>query len=199
MSTAYCFDLDGTVTRDEVLPEIAREAGLFDEISALTSATVSGVIPFDQSFKLRCRLLQDVPVSRVSRVVERIPVYAEIAAFIKSRPRQSFIVTGNLDVWVSSLVSRLGCTLFSSVASVADDRLLGISSILDKGAVVREVRREFHRIVAVGDGMGDVSMFEQADVSIAFGGTHFPIASLLESSQYVAMEEGSLCRLLTTL
>ena len=46
MSSAFCFDLDGTITKDEILPILSREIGLFEEISALTDATINGVIPF---------------------------------------------------------------------------------------------------------------------------------------------------------
>ena len=38
--TAYCFDLDGTVTQEEILPEIANVLGIKEEIYALTKATM---------------------------------------------------------------------------------------------------------------------------------------------------------------
>lgn len=59
MRTAYCFDLDGTLTRQELLPLIASSVGLEDEIEVLTQATIDGFLPFDKSFKLRVRLLRD--------------------------------------------------------------------------------------------------------------------------------------------
>ena len=45
MTTAYCFDLDGTLTRQELLPLIASSVGLEDEISVLTQATIDGLLP----------------------------------------------------------------------------------------------------------------------------------------------------------
>ena len=47
--SAFCFDLDGTVTRRNT-PIIAKEAGIHEEISALTTATIRGVIPFKEFF-----------------------------------------------------------------------------------------------------------------------------------------------------
>ena len=58
-STAFCFDLDGVVTSQELLPLIAEELGYYEEIKALTDATIKGIIPFESSFRLRCR----IPVS----------------------------------------------------------------------------------------------------------------------------------------
>ena len=43
MATAYCFDLDGTLTQQELLPLIASSVGLEDEISVLTEATINAV------------------------------------------------------------------------------------------------------------------------------------------------------------
>lgn len=42
-------------------------------------------------------------------------------------------------------------------------------------------------------------MFEAADISIAYGGTHKPIQSLITVADYVVYEEDSLCRLLNML
>ena len=198
MNTAFCFDLDGTVTRDEILPVLSREVGLFEEIAALTEATIKGVIPFRKSFLLRCRLLSDIPLSRVQAIVQEIALHDEIAAFIRRNRDKCFIVTGNLDVWVAGLVASLGCRCFSSKATVEGDRLASVGHVLHKGDALREVKSEFGKVVAIGDGMGDVPMFEEANVRIAFGGTHQPIQTLIEFSDFVTYSEKTLCRLLNT-
>ena len=73
MKTAYCFDLDGTLTRQELLPLIASSIGLEDEISVLTEATINGVLSFDKSFKLRVRLLRDAKLEWIhSALIEQV-------------------------------------------------------------------------------------------------------------------------------
>jgi phosphoserine phosphatase len=196
MNTAFCFDLDGTVTRDEILPVLSREIGLFEEIAALTEATIKGVIPFRKSFLLRCRLLSDIPVSRVQAIVQEIALHGEIAEFIRGNRDRCFIITGNLDVWIGGLVDSLGCRCFSSRASVEGDKMTSVDHVLHKGDAVREIKCEFEKVVAIGDGMGDVPMFEEANVRVAFGGTHQPIQTLIEFSDFVTYNEKSLCRLL---
>lgn len=199
MKTAFCFDFDGTVTKEELLPLIAKEAGIYDEIEALTEATIKGIIPFNKSFMLRCRLLADINPKRVSDVVREVGLYSNIVDFIKSYSDDCFIITGNLDVWVSSLIKDIGCDYFCSTADVQNNKLIGVSDIIDKGASIAELREKYDRIVAVGDGMGDVAMFENADVGIAFGATHHPVVSLIEVSDYVVFDEVALCTLLEML
>jgi len=197
--TAICFDLDGTVTRQEILPRLAIEAGLEEEIATLTSATIRGLIPFESSFKLRTRLLQDIPLEVVGAVIRRIPLHARIREFIRKHAERCFIVTGNLDVWVQPLVEELGCGFFSSVAAVRDGRLTGIAKILNKADAVQALRAQFDRVIAVGDGMNDAPMFEAADIGISFGGVHEPVETLIHLSDYVVYHEAGLCSLLDTL
>ena len=194
---AYCFDLDGTLTRAELLPMIANEIGLHEEISALTEATIKGVIPFRKSFLLRCRLLNEISVSRVNEIVQNIPLYDGIVDFINAN---SFIVTGNLDVWVSCLQHKINAKFYCSKASIQDDFIKSIDMVLEKSDAIDEIRRlGFDHIIAIGDGMGDVSMFEKSDIGIAFGATHSPIQSLIEHSNYITYSDTALCKLLNTL
>jgi HAD superfamily phosphoserine phosphatase-like hydrolase len=199
MPTAYCFDLDGTITKDEILPILSREIGLFEEIAALTEATVQGVIPFRRSFLLRCRLLGEIPVSRVQEIIAKVRMNEEILAFIRRNKDNCFVITGNLDAWVAPLVETVGCRFFCSNANVDGDRLTGVGHVLNKADAVAEIRPNYEKIVAIGDGMGDVQMFEQSDVRVAFGGTHRPIQTLLQLAHFVSFNERSLCNLLNTL
>ena len=127
MRTAFCFDLDGTVTKDEILPILAKQVDLYDEIQALTQATINGFIPFDRSFKLRTRLLSDIPISRVRESIAGVTLFERTSGFIKSHSDSCFLITGNLDVWISELVKKLGVYAYSSRALLDDkvDHLKG--------------------------------------------------------------------------
>lgn len=197
---AFCLDLDGTITREEILPLLARDLGLFEEMLALTEATIKGIIPFERSFKLRTMILNTIPLSRVQEIVNNVVLNPFIVDFMQAHRENTFIVTGNLDIWLKSLVERLGIRTFSSLANYEGDKLLSIKEILNKGKAIEKLRAEgFERIVAVGDGMGDVPMFEKADFTIAYGGVHSPIKTLIELSNVVVFTEKSLCRILNTL
>lgn len=199
MKTAFCFDLDGTLTRSEILPILSKEVGLYEEMHALTEATIKGLIPFRRSFLLRCRLLSDIPISRVQSVISDIPLNRDLVEFIKNNKEDCYVITGNLDAWVAPLMSRLECKCFHSIAEFEGDKLLKVAHVLNKGDAMKEIKNRYDRIIVVGDGMGDVPMFELGDICVAFGGVHRPIETLIKMSHYITFNERALCRLLNTL
>jgi HAD superfamily phosphoserine phosphatase-like hydrolase len=199
MKKIYCFDLDGTITSQELLPLMAAELDLYEEISALTQATINGLIPFEQSFKLRCKLLSDVPIKKVQEVADKVKLNKSIVQFIRENKDNSYVITGNIYEWIQPIIDKLGCKIFCSEGKFKNGRLSGLEKILDKGKVIKELRGGGKSIISVGDGMGDVLMFQESDLSIAYGGVHEPIETLMKVSNYLVYDEDSLCRLLNTL
>jgi phosphoserine phosphatase len=200
MSTAYCFDLDGTITTLEILPCIAAELGIAGEIATLTRLTMDGHIPFTDSLRLRALILGQVPVQRVHEIIAAVPLEPSLLEFMSEYRSQCFIVTGNVDAWVGPLLQRLGCRWFCSEAT-EDNGRLALKRILDKGDAVRRLRveNEFQRFVAVGDGANDVSMLEAADIAIAYGGVHPPTPATIAAADLVINDPDTLCTLLKAL
>jgi phosphoserine phosphatase len=199
MKNAFCFDLDGTITSREILPILAEEIGIHDEIQALTDATIKGLIHFDASFKLRCKLLSEIPISRVQDIINSVPLFPKIIEFINNNNSNSYIITGNLDVWTAQLFKNIGVKSFTSSARFVGDKLLGVDSVLNKGLAIDSLRSSHQRLIAIGDGMGDVAMFERADVRISFAGVHAPVQPLLEISDMLCASETALCNVLESL
>lgn len=194
--TAFCFDLDGTLSAIEILPAIAAEIGIAEEVETLTRVTMDGHVSFAQSLRLRALLLGSVPIERVHGVVADLPLNDDLAAFIAERPDSCFVVTGNLDVWLEPMTTRLACPVVASKASRRAGHLR-VDEVVDKGHFVGELRaRDFERVIAVGDGANDVPMLREASLGIAFGGVHSPTRSAVEAADYVVHEGGDLCRLL---
>lgn len=200
MKTAFCFDLDGTITKLEILPLLAREVGIEPEMSVLTQATINGFLPFEQSFRLRIRLLSEISIKNVQNIIKNVPLQNEIINFIRQNLEHSYIVTGNLDIWIEKLMKKIGCNYYSSKADYTNDKLIGLKSPLNKADAIKDLKNKgYERIVVVGDGMNDVQMFEIADIKIAFGGVHQPVLSLTKLSDYIIYHEKSLCNFLKML
>lgn len=197
--TCFAFDLDGTITRTELLPLIAAELDLSAEMRLLTQLTMDGAIPFEDSFRLRFAILRSVPLHRIHAAVAQVELDPDIEAFIAANRHRCFIVTGNLDVWIAPLVERLHCGFYASTARCSGGEITGIAHIMRKNGPALELKKKFRRLVAIGDGFNDLPMFDVADIGIAFCGVHGAPDALVRVSDYVAFEGRSLCRLLGTL
>ena len=194
----YAFDLDGTVTTQEMLPLIAKELHLGEELGLLTRLTLDGTIDFEISFRLRFHILRGVPVERVQAIAAMVPLDPFIEAFIKQYASQCAIVTGNLDVWVQPLAQRLGCRFFTSSSEIRGGQL-ELTDVLNKGKALRELASGGAKTVAIGESFNDIPMFEEADLGVAFGGVHQPVPQLVQAADYVVYSGRALCQLLQTL
>lgn len=187
----FLFDLDSTVTREEILPTISKELGVYEMMTSLTESTMHGELPFKQSFLRRVSLLKDIPVSKVRELVRGIKLNEQIVDFIKTNRERCYIVTGNLDVWIEDLIKELDMekNLFCSRAMVKNDYIQDVFSVIDKNAVVGQLLLPF---VAVGDGNNDAEMIEAAEIGIGFGKVREIAPSVLTCASHVVYDENKL-------
>lgn len=201
--TIFAFDLDGTVTDSEILPRIARELGIHEEISRLTRLTLEGAIDFEESFAKRFEMLKNIPPSRVREIVSETPLNPHISDFIHKNRDHCAVITGNLDIWVEPLAARLGCRFFSSSSGKTGESLI-LKKVLRKDEAIKKLVREKEnghdvKIVAIGESVNDIPMFRAADIGVAYAGVHQPVQAVLEMAQHFVHDGESLCALLETL
>ena len=194
----FLFDLDSTITKQEILPTIAKENGIYDKMFALTESTMRGEIPFKQSFLMRVELLKELPVSNVKKRISEIELNEAVVSFINRYKDRCYIVTGNLDIWIEDLIKRIGMekNLFCSKAIVENDYIENVSSIVNKNAVVEQLVLPF---VAIGDGNNDAEMIEAAEVGIGYGGVREIAPAVLACATHAVYEENKLVELLEKL
>ena len=194
----FAFDLDSTVTRCELLPLLAREVGLENEMAALTEACMQSGADFAPGFAARVELLRTIPLDRARKIAASVPLHEGIAAFLRANAPRCRILTGNLDVWIAELIASLDMTdrCLCSKASCRDNRLLCVEAALDKGRAATELPRPF---VAIGDGSNDIPLLRAADLAIAFAGSRAPSQEVLRAADVVIDDENALCALLEQL
>ncbi len=194
----FLFDLDSTLTKQEILPTISKELGIYEKMSQLTESTMRGEIPFKQSFLQRVELLKNIPVSEVSRMIGEIKLNELLIEFVKKNQERCYVVTGNLDVWIEDLMKKIGMekNLFCSKALVKDDYIQDIFSIVDKNAVISQMVLPF---VAVGDGNNDAEMIEEAEIGIGYGGVREIAPSVLACASHAIYDEKKLVEFLERL
>ncbi len=157
MEYKFVFDLDSTITKKEILPTIAERFGLGEVVGERTEAAMRGEVPFEESFRRRVALLSDCQVSEAARIVAEIPLNEHIAAFIRENSDRCYIATGNLDVWIEGIVSRLGLSghsdlptecndsatnhVFCSKTVVLEDRIAEVSEVFGPEQKAELVRR----------------------------------------------------------
>lgn len=199
MKTIFLFDLDSTVTKEEILPTIANKVGKGAEMRELTEKTMMGDLPFQESFRSRVATLSDSSVKNVSDMISEIETSPAIVDFLKNH-ENSYIVTSNLDVWIEKLMKKIGMEnrYFCSKATVKNDKIVDIEHILSKDSV-RDKFSNRAKIVAVGDGSNDFDMLRKADIGISYGGVRKIAPSLIDISDYSVYNDNKLCELLNNI
>ena len=195
----FLFDLDATVTKEEILPTLAEQVGLLEEMREMTEKTMRGEIPFQSSFLARVEMLKTIQVSRVAEIVEKTPLNEELVQFIRTHASRCYIVTGNIDIWIEKLIKRIGLPMshcYCSSASVSDDYIISVNSVVDKEKIAKQF---VVPVVAVGDGSNDAEMVRLADVGIGYGGVRPVAYSLMCNATHVICDEHRLCNFLHTL
>ena len=192
----FLFDLDGTITKEELLPRIARLNNTFDEIKLLTRNAMLTGSDFESSFRERVSILADIPLANVQECVSNVPVLEELIDWIQNNQESTFIVTGNLDIWIETLLSKYNLKSFSSKANIMESAIQ-VESVLVKEMIIAEFQNDF--TVYVGDGSNDIGIMALSDLGILSEIVHESPKGLWAVADYAVKDEGALCKLLNRL
>lgn len=190
----FAFDLDGTITKVETLPLLAKELNLSDEMKILTDLTLSGKISFEQSFRLRYFILKNIPPKKILEIMSAVELDEDILNFIHENKKFCAIVTGNLDFWIEPITKKIGCEIFSSQSNFGE-----LTKILNKAETIREIKKSTEKIISIGDGFNDIQMFKESNISVAYGGVHRPSDEVIEAADYFFCDGKNLCDFLRKL
>jgi len=177
----FAFDMDSTLIDGEVIDELAKLAGVGDQVALITESAMRGEIAFDESFTRRVALLRGLPAERVYGLLDTIRLSEGAERLIRTLKLLGYktaILSGGFSFFAGSLQQRLGIDYtFSNELQIENGKVTGrvVPPIVNgerKAALLAEITaREnisLEQVVAVGDGANDIPMLNLAGMGIAY-------------------------------
>ena len=175
------FDMDSTLIQTEVIDELARHAGVGDQVTAITEAAMRGELDFQGSFRRRVALLKGLPESALETVIDSVPLMDGAERLITTLRRLGYktaILSGGFTFMGRELQRRLGIDyLHANELDIVDGVVTGevrteIVDGLRKAHYLSEIAKaeglSMDQVIAVGDGANDLPMLRLAGLGIAF-------------------------------
>ncbi|MFT3740024.1 MAG: phosphoserine phosphatase SerB [Breznakibacter sp.] len=176
-----CFDMDSTLIQAEVIDELARKAGVYDQVSAITEAAMRGELDFKESFVKRVSLLKGLDESVMKEIANELPLTEGAERLFKTLKKYGYrtaILSGGFNYFGNYLKNKLGIDyVFANELEIADGKLTGrhLGDIVDgpkKAELLKLLafKEDIHlnQVIAVGDGSNDLPMINLAGLGIAF-------------------------------
>ncbi len=175
------FDMDGTIVDVEIIDEMARVAGVGNEVSEITSKGMEGKIEFKESLKKRVAMLKGMHVSKLKKIRDNMKLTPGSEELIKTLRDMGFklaLISGGFSYFTDALKERLGFDYaYGNELVIRNGRLTGRvrGKIIDpkrKAEILNELAKKEgiskKEIVAIGDGANDRIMLKNAGLGIAF-------------------------------
>jgi phosphoserine phosphatase len=176
-----CFDMDSTLIQVEVIDELARKTGVYDQVSAITESAMRGEIDFKESFIQRVALLKGLDESVMKEIAESIPLTEgaeRLFTTLKKFGYRTAILSGGFTYFGNHLKNKLGVDyVFANDLEIVDGKLTGrhLGEIVDgdkKAELLKLIAFKediyLDQVIAVGDGSNDLPMLRLAGLGIAF-------------------------------
>ncbi|MGH1372694.1 MAG: phosphoserine phosphatase SerB [Cellvibrionaceae bacterium] len=176
-----CFDMDSTLIEAEVIDELAKAAGVGDQVIEITEAAMRGELDFKESFARRMALLKGLDESVLAEIAEQLPVTEgaeRLISTLKKFGYKTAILSGGFNYFGRYLQKKLGIDyVYANELEVEEGKVTGnVSGVVVDGARKAELLRELaereqlslEQVIAVGDGANDLPMLSIAGLGIAF-------------------------------
>ena len=196
-----CFDMDSTLIDAEVIDELAKEAGVGDQVVEITEAAMRGDIDFNESFIQRVALLKGLDECVLEQISGRLQLMegAEtLMYYLKKLGYKTAILSGGFDYFGRSLQKKLNIDyVYANQLDIVDGKVTGkVTGKIVNGQRKAELLKELaakenislEQVIAVGDGANDLPMLSIAGLGIAFQAKPLVKASAKQSISQLGLD-----------
>jgi phosphoserine phosphatase len=175
------FDMDSTLIEAEVIDELAKAAGVGEQVAAITERAMQGELDFSESFRARVALLKGLDESVLEGIAKTLPITEGAENLISTLKRLGYktaILSGGFTYFGRYIQQQLGIDyVYANELDIAEGKVTGkvIGTIVDgqrKAELLRKIAGEenvaLEQVIAVGDGANDLPMLSIAGLGIAF-------------------------------
>lgn len=176
-----CFDMDSTLIEAEVIDELAKAAGVGEQVAAITEQAMRGELDFTQSFKRRVAFLKGLDESVLEGIARNLPITEgaeDLVRALKALGYKTAILSGGFNYFGRFLQAKLGIDyVFANELAIENGKVTGevVGHVVDgkrKAELLRELADKeglnLQQVIAVGDGANDLPMLGLAGLGIAF-------------------------------
>ncbi|MDD2659110.1 MAG: HAD-IB family phosphatase [Methylococcales bacterium] len=178
-----CFDCDSTLSRIEGIDELARRAGLGEEMSKLTDLAMNGIVPLEAVYERRLSLIRPDQNSidwlaglYIAEIVEGVK---EVFAALSAQNKTVHIISGGLRQAILPLAYYLGLPeshvhavdiYFNQDGSYRNYDLNSPLARTGGKAVIVGKLKGPGSLVMIGDGKTDLEARQSGAIVFGFGG-----------------------------
>jgi len=184
MRRLVVFDMDSTLIQQEVIDELAKLAGVEDQVKVITEAAMSGELDFFGSLKSRVALLkghnaEDLFAKVIANLVYT-PGAKKLCSCLRKLGYKMAVISGGFLPVAKEVQKHLGLD-YAFANSLEVEETTGLLTGRTTGPVVTPQRKrallatianvegcEIQQTIAVGDGANDIPMLHAAGLGIAF-------------------------------
>ena len=176
-----CFDMDSTLIEQEVIVELAKTAGIGEQVAAITEAAMRGEMDFDESFAQRVALLKGISTDVLDDICTRLTLSTGARTTIsalKALGYHTVLVSGGFTYFARYIAEQLGIDeVHANALDIEDGEVTGhVQLPIVNGAKIAAIAEhtaerlgiDMSQVDCVGDGANDLPMMALADLGVAF-------------------------------